>query len=181
LERRKAEATLDRKRAEARDYRAKGETLQAELDALNKKSDALLEKLAELQGVPYDRSVLAAQRTGTWVIHHTVTDARNLPYCPPEVQQAEVTGPNRGRYLEPRSRTLMDKIQTLTLSAQAIEHEFELEEQSAREALLQPPETCLNTFGTLVVKNPDDPLQQPAPKVEKRHDVLGLGYCLKRD
>ncbi|MCC6363187.1 MAG: hypothetical protein IT165_06655 [Bryobacterales bacterium] len=126
---RRLEATRAKVRGRAGQIRRQAEEKKAELDTLNSETGALLRKLAELEGVDYDHSILSSQRCGDW---YSLPNFRR----PPEewLGPSDVSpDPSNGRYQTPRSRRLREEIESLFAEAAKVEAEVDritLEEAS---------------------------------------------------
>lgn len=125
LERRRATAVIDRKRAEAAELREQAASKRRALAELEDKTGKLLAKLSELENVSFDACVLNSQRVGVWSAPLAGEGLGPAPLAPwrgpDEVQRDPVTG----RYAVPRSRILRDEIAALEAQAAAILAELE--------------------------------------------------------
>src|ERR1035437_4913611 len=71
LEKRRAIAQLECKRAQAADLRRQAAAKRADLAALESKTSKVLAELSRLESVEYDGCILGAQRIGAWISRTT--------------------------------------------------------------------------------------------------------------
>jgi hypothetical protein len=117
------EALAEIERAKVREIRAEIAAKQRELDALNRKTEALLGQLSTLENVEYTHSILSSQpMKGKWF-------APQSGYGPPipyhGVLELEAQHPMHGLpFYLPKSRALILEIEKLEADARAIEQKI---------------------------------------------------------
>jgi hypothetical protein len=124
LEKRKAEAEKDLKRAQAAEQRQRAEQLREEAAGLEKKSAKLIDELSRIQDVRFDRSILESGRVGTWLTSQGGMKPAG-PYDGPSDVFAEPSPANRGMYATSRAKRLLDEAAELDQKAETLD-ELEL-------------------------------------------------------
>jgi hypothetical protein len=106
-------------RLEAGEYRERAAALRREAAAVQEQTAPLLEKLSEIEGIVYDRSILLAQRRGGWEKGIGMyVDRLPLVDCAPNEVWSD---PATGGYEAPRSRRLLDEAGELEAKAAELE------------------------------------------------------------
>jgi hypothetical protein len=120
LEKRRATAELDMRRAAAADLRRQAAVKQNDLDSLTRKSAKLLEQLSVLEGVIFTAGILRVQQKGAWYRPGLLpVEAHHGAYVDTFPDPS-----NNTPFSTPRSSALRSEIADLEGKAAAIEQEL---------------------------------------------------------